>query len=238
MTQLKSKHKVVYCYTEHAFISDNYTLIKAVIDNEVLCKVLKDSLGFDEGFVNAIKGMKDVKIRSLDDYTKNRELNRVYTHICHCIPRHHPEFVKVVEGLKNSSFTVKEIEGNQYTIANLINNYEFVIEQSDLITIIPEGNEAPYERRVVCAANKSTNTDKMVTSARHHDINMNEMIKLIHELETLKNEPVSDFKLQGFVDQHNVFMTREEAKALAVGNQQIRRKVGGDEERLYSENLY
>lgn len=43
---------------------------------------------------------------------------------------------------------------------------------------------------------------------------------------------------QGFVDQQGKFYTRAEAHALAVENGQIQRRVGGDNARLYSENLY
>jgi hypothetical protein len=43
---------------------------------------------------------------------------------------------------------------------------------------------------------------------------------------------------QGFIDQHGVFMTREEAWIVAEAACQIIRRVGGDGARLYSENLY
>lgn len=43
---------------------------------------------------------------------------------------------------------------------------------------------------------------------------------------------------QGFVDQYGVFMSREEARVVAVAANQIVRRCGGDEKRLYSENLY
>ena len=43
---------------------------------------------------------------------------------------------------------------------------------------------------------------------------------------------------QGFVDQFGTFLTREEAWKVAIEAHQIIRRVGGDEGRLYSENLY
>ena len=43
---------------------------------------------------------------------------------------------------------------------------------------------------------------------------------------------------QGFVDQRGVFMTREEAHDVALLNNQIKYRVGGDEHSLFSENLY
>jgi hypothetical protein len=43
---------------------------------------------------------------------------------------------------------------------------------------------------------------------------------------------------QGFVDQSGVFVSREEAQLIAQESCQIRRRVGGDTHRLFSENLY
>jgi hypothetical protein len=46
---------------------------------------------------------------------------------------------------------------------------------------------------------------------------------------------------QGFIDQHGVFMTREEAWKVAEAAGQIIKRVGGDDRdggTLYSENLY
>lgn len=43
---------------------------------------------------------------------------------------------------------------------------------------------------------------------------------------------------QGFIDQHGNFYSREEAWKIAQANGQIIRRVGGDEGRLFSENLY
>lgn len=43
---------------------------------------------------------------------------------------------------------------------------------------------------------------------------------------------------QGFVDQFGTFLTREEALPIARAAGQIRFRCGGDEIRLYSDNLY
>jgi hypothetical protein len=43
---------------------------------------------------------------------------------------------------------------------------------------------------------------------------------------------------QGFIDTWGNFLTREEAWVNATFNNQIIRRCGGDEGRLYSENLY
>lgn len=43
---------------------------------------------------------------------------------------------------------------------------------------------------------------------------------------------------QGFIDQRGAFLTREEAHKVATGAGQIIRRCGGDDGRLFSENLY
>lgn len=43
---------------------------------------------------------------------------------------------------------------------------------------------------------------------------------------------------QGFIDQFGDFLDREEACVVAKAQKQRRRRCGGDEETLYSENLY
>lgn len=84
-------------------------------------------------------------------------------------------------------------------------------------------------RRVVCAANRSV--DVVVLGARHFDSVMVATMELLIIPATVEWE-------QGFIDQHGVFMTREEAWTVAEAAGQIIRRVGGDGTRLYSENLY
>jgi hypothetical protein len=43
---------------------------------------------------------------------------------------------------------------------------------------------------------------------------------------------------QGFIDQGGIFLTREEAYEIAKASNQIRYRCGGDDARLFSENLY
>lgn len=87
-------------------------------------------------------------------------------------------------------------------------------------------------QRIVCAANKFEGVGKtfIVLGARHYDTLMNEAIKRL--------PPGTYEKEQGFIDQCGNFLTREEAYMVAVGADQIIRRVGGDEGRLFSENLY
>lgn len=83
--------------------------------------------------------------------------------------------------------------------------------------------------RIVCAANKLA-SGLIVCGARHHDKVMNAQIKAANE--TFVNE------IQGFIDQHGVFYTRQEAWVIAEKNDQIIRRCGGDDGKLFSENLY
>jgi hypothetical protein len=56
----------------------------------------------------------------------------------------------------------------------------------------------------------------------------------------MRNTLVGDGRAteQGFIDQFGVFMTREEAYEVAKAAGQIKYRCGGDEGRLFSENLY
>jgi hypothetical protein len=84
-------------------------------------------------------------------------------------------------------------------------------------------------RVVVCAANRFPD-GTIILGARHWDRLMREHAKLL-EVKGGREE-------QGFIDQGQVFMTREEAWVVANAANQIVRRVGGDEGCLYSENLY
>jgi hypothetical protein len=90
------------------------------------------------------------------------------------------------------------------------------------------------ERRIVCAANRYP-CGTVVLGARHFDALMHQQIQLLknlgHSLRAGQEE-------QGFIDQRGEFLIREEAKLVADKAGQIIRRVGGDEKRLYSENLY
>lgn len=83
-------------------------------------------------------------------------------------------------------------------------------------------------RTIVCAANRKDWV--IVCGARHFDNVMREQIKRMN----------MDFKNweQGFIDQYGNFLTREQAYHVASLNGQIVRRCGGDEGRLFSENLY
>ena len=83
------------------------------------------------------------------------------------------------------------------------------------------------KRRVVCAALLSGD-GAIVCGPRHYDRVMSMQIGQA-DWRTAK---------QGFVDQYGHFMSREEAFVVATEAGQIIRRVGGDNGRLFSENLY
>ena len=86
-------------------------------------------------------------------------------------------------------------------------------------------------RRVVCAA-VLYEGGLMLVGARHYDATMRDQFHR-YGLKSAESEAA-----QGFIDQWGVFMTREEAHKVASEQGQIRHRCGGDEGRLFSENLY
>lgn len=86
--------------------------------------------------------------------------------------------------------------------------------------------------RIVCAANKHPTKGTIVCGARHYDNVMRAAIKEMGD-----REEWFDCE-QGFIDQYGNFYTREEAYVVAKENGQIVRRCGGDNGKLFSENLY
>lgn len=84
---------------------------------------------------------------------------------------------------------------------------------------------------IVCAAMRNAQ-GSILCSPRHFDP--------IARAQIARDSEQSSWKTaqQGFVDQFGSFLTREQALTIARTQDQIRRRCGGDEERLYSENLY
>ena len=87
------------------------------------------------------------------------------------------------------------------------------------------------ETLIVCAAIKLSD-DSIICGVRHHDQIMNRELTCRFDAQTIK------VKEQGFVDNRGNFLSRKEAKIIAELNGQIRRRVGGESEELFSENLY
>lgn len=87
--------------------------------------------------------------------------------------------------------------------------------------------EQKRARRIVCAAILHRETGQLICGARHHNCLHSE----------LRSHPAGEYE-QGFIDQFNLFLDRERAWFVAHRQGQIVRRCGGDERRLYSENLY
>ena len=86
-------------------------------------------------------------------------------------------------------------------------------------------------RRVVCSA--LLNKDgRIVLGPRHFDETMMKQIKDRPGANSWRDAD------QGFIDQFGVYLTREEAWEIAIAENQVLRRVGGDNPSLFSENLY
>lgn len=85
---------------------------------------------------------------------------------------------------------------------------------------------------IVCAANRLRESGRIVCGARHFDAIMRAQMVASEGIDVWKRSE------QGFIDQFGTFRTRKEAHTIATKNSQIRRRCGGDDGHLYSENLY
>ena len=86
-----------------------------------------------------------------------------------------------------------------------------------------------FVRLIVCAAMRKSG--HVICGARHFDGIMRSAIYLLSDQSHVGWE-------QGFIDNKGQFLTREEAWEVANAAGQIRRRCGGDNGRLFSENLY
>jgi len=87
------------------------------------------------------------------------------------------------------------------------------------------------EQVIVCSAIRHKNGGGIICGPRHFDSIMNDQIR------NNAYKGWSDSE-QGFVDQFGKFLTRKEARDIAKQKNQIIRRVGGDSQELFSENLY
>lgn len=87
---------------------------------------------------------------------------------------------------------------------------------------------------IVCAALRLRGVDfcHLIIGPRHYDPVMRAQI------EAGGNKAGWRMAEQGFIDQFGNFLTREEAYIVAKKNGQIKYRCGGDDEKLFSENLY
>lgn len=87
---------------------------------------------------------------------------------------------------------------------------------------------SPVKRYIVCAANRHKSTGVMLIGSRHWS-------KAMHQQCDMMNLDDKQFE-QGFIDQYDQFLNREDAKRIAIKNGQ--KLIGKDWGVLYSENLY
>lgn len=103
---------------------------------------------------------------------------------------------------------------------------------------LPQGNEYDPPERIVAAANKYG--DVILVGVRHGSDDMYSLYDHIDDELTFDACPSSKCE-QGFITSKYRFVARNEAWKIAVEQQQIVRRVGGDDSdggTLYSENLY
>jgi len=92
------------------------------------------------------------------------------------------------------------------------------------------------KRKVVCAAViYPSRPDVMLVGPRHFDMIMRNQYKKLFAMGEALGE---DESVEGFLDQYGDFLTREEAYVVAKEASQIIRRCGGDDKKLFSENLY
>lgn len=95
------------------------------------------------------------------------------------------------------------------------------------------------KRRIVCAAvSYPKRPDVLPVGPRHFDKVMHDQYMRFFSRGTALGEEES---VQGFIDQHGKFLTREEAWVVAEAAGQILRRYDGDTTnggRLFSDNLY
>lgn len=104
---------------------------------------------------------------------------------------------------------------------------------------LPFGSEYDPPERIVCAANKYGD-NFVLAGVRHACPTMRTVIVALDDRHCYPEEEFGE-EIQGFLTSKHRFLNRQEAWKLAVEQNQIVRRVGGDTSKggtLYSENLY
>jgi len=96
------------------------------------------------------------------------------------------------------------------------------------------------ENRLVCSACLSKCGKHMAIGIRHFDKVMRKNMNGLSYIAEYANLPVINWRggEQGFIDRKSNFLNREDAYIVAKNANQIIRQYGGDEGKLFSENLY
>ena len=96
------------------------------------------------------------------------------------------------------------------------------------------------ERKIVCAANKFYFKNNLppivICGLRHWDAIMHMAVTSFDK--ELWAQRDREAETQGFIDTKGVFLDRREAWEVANAAGQIVRRCGGDDHKLFSENLY
>ena len=91
-------------------------------------------------------------------------------------------------------------------------------------------DHAPVKRKIITAANRFRTTNLVLVGARHWSPAMREQARAM-------GAECGDDWQQGFIDQYDQFLSREDAKRIALANGQA--LIGDDWGReLFSENLH
>jgi hypothetical protein len=106
---------------------------------------------------------------------------------------------------------------------------------SDQAEQVVHPRSTPPQRRIVCAAIRNAKGE-IICGARHYDKIMRDQLSQV--VENNANWDHMQDITQGFIDQRGVFLDRREAWLVAAAASQIIRRVGGDSDELFSENLY
>lgn len=108
------------------------------------------------------------------------------------------------------------------------------------INKLPQGSEYDPPERIVTACNRYG--DVILVGVRHGSEDMYSLFDHTENVvDFMFKDTLSDREEQGFITSEYRFVTRQEAWKIAVEQQQIVRRVGGDDSdggTLYSENLY
>lgn len=107
---------------------------------------------------------------------------------------------------------------------------EYFKPVADIINFVQVSEDKFIQRYVVCAANR-LDDGTIICGARHWD-------KIMRAVAIKIGWDDCRLAEQGFIDQWQNFMTREEACYVAVTNGQIKKEDLLEEGTLYSEDLY
>jgi hypothetical protein len=125
-----------------------------------------------------------------------------------------------------------EINLDGWSSEAIIKGKENFLKEVSTLLNLPKQFD-PNKERIVCAANKYDFGVGEITilGARHFD-------SLMHDIIRRLMIPKDGKEKQGFITNKGRFVDRVEAHKIATEADQILRRCGGDDVKLFSENLY